>query len=244
MGTERARNSAVRNKSGNGGNENTSGKSEPEVKESASGTEKRTGTEPGTVARTGTQTGTEKRAGTKEKADNKTVNPTDLEPDDIYERDEQGNIVYRADGVTPRRKRGRKKGAQSTASVSSASKPKRAKSGDNTVAVEMLAAQFQILNTGLAFLTKFDDFKLDDSEAMQMAEASALVMEQFDYTPDPKVAAVLGLVTTTSMIYGPRVYLYRKHIEKKRKEKREQQEQMQDERAVIRGPMNMSQFTG
>lgn len=115
------------------------------------------------------------------------------------------------------------------------------------MATEMLAAQFQILNTGIAFLTQFDDFKLSDGEAMQMASATANVMEQFDYVPDPKVAAVLGLVTTTSMIYGPRVWLYRSHKEKQRKEKLEKNRIVADEKAAtgeIPHPFNLGQFNG
>lgn len=114
----------------------------------------------------------------------------------------------------------------------------------------MLAAQFQILNTGIAFLTKFEDFALDDSEAVQMAEATANVMAQFDYVPDPKVAAVLGLVTTTGMIYGPRVYLYQKWRAEKLAAKREAQIARANEQAAspdgpfYQPPMNLGQFSG
>jgi hypothetical protein len=44
-------------------------------------------------------------------------------------------------------------------------------------------------------------------------------MEQFDMTPDPRFAAIAGLVTTAGMIYGPRVYLYREQQAIKRKQK-------------------------
>jgi hypothetical protein len=186
--------------------------------------------------------------------DNATVKPTALAPDD-FERDAAGNVVMQADGVTPRRKRGRKKG-QSTGAATAAPKstPAKSDSARAAVATEMLAAQFQILNTGIAYLTKFEDFKLDDSEAMDMAKATANVMAQFDYVPDPKVAAVLGLVTTTSMIYGPRLYLYRRHIAAKTLERREAVIAAADERAANgtqfepglypNGPLNTGQFSG
>jgi hypothetical protein len=155
---------------------------------------------------------------------------------DNYERDEAGNIVYSADGVTPRKKRGRKPGQQYGASSNSSPKPKVTKTGDRAgMAVEMLAAQFQILNTGLAFVTKFDDWNLSDPEAMDMATATANVMSQFDYMPDPKVTAVLGLVTTTSMIYGSRVYLYRKHLAEMRAERIRQRNAAADHAAANGG---------
>lgn len=117
------------------------------------------------------------------------------------------------------------------------------------MAVEMLAAQFAILNTGLAYLTRFEDWKLEDEEAMQMANAAANVMAQFDYMPDPKVTAVLGLVTTTSMIYGPRMYLYRKALAERREANQTARNMAADERAANGagypgGPMNYGQFSG
>ncbi len=185
-----------------------------------------TGAAPGTGAATGApETGTN---------NHETIRPADLAADN-YERDASGAIVYGADGVTPKKKRGRKRG-QRYGAAPDASKPRPARERA-VIATEMLAAQFQILNTGIAYLTSFPDFKLDDDEALQMATATANVLEQFDYVPDPKVAAILGLVTTTSMVYGPRMYLYRKHIAKKREEKSERRDAAAQEQ-----PMNNGQF--
>jgi hypothetical protein len=175
-----------------------------------------------------------------------------LTPDN-YERDAAGNIVYQADGVTPRKKRGRKPGQSYGGGSATApkSKPAKTDTARAAVATEMLAAQFQILNVGIAYLTKFDDFKLDDSEAMQMAESTANVMAQFDYVPDPKVAAILGLVTTTSMIYGPRCYLLGKHRQALKAEKARGRIESADEQTAtgfsqpgFTGPMNTGQFSG
>lgn len=183
------------------------------------------------------------------KANHATVNPVSLAPDD-FERDDSGAIVYKADGVTPRRKRGRKAGASITAKVTAPkSTPAKTDAARAAVATEMLAAQFQILNLGIATFTKFEDFKLDDSEAMEMAKATANVMAQFDYVPDPKIAAVLGLVTTTSMIYGPRVYLFNKDRAQKKAARREAGIVAADDRAANSsafpdGPLNMGQFSG
>lgn len=186
-----------------------------------------TGTGNDSAGNAGTGNGTGNASGKSEAGNNATVNPADISAN-IYARDENGNIVLKANGE-PAKKRGRPVGGggdglpKSSAAKSSAPKSKPAKGDDQraAIATEMLAAQFQILNTGIAFLTKFDDFRLDDDEATKMASATANVLAQFDYVPDPKIAAVMGLVTTTSMIYGPRVYLYRQF----RKEKIEQQKQ-------------------
>jgi hypothetical protein len=72
-----------------------------------------------------------------------------------------------------------------------------------------------IVHVGLASVTKTPELVLEEDEAKSLAMASANVLEQFDITPDPRVTAVLGLVTTCGMIYGPRVYLIR---ERKREE--------------------------
>lgn len=157
-------------------------------------------------------------------------------------RDGDGQPILKRDG-TPARKRGRKPGSGSGTSGGGSGTSNRAGGGtsreksakDNSAlntSVQMLAAQFQILNMGVAFMTKFDDFALEDAEAMQMAKSTAAVMEQFDYTPDPKIAAVLGLVTTTSMIYGPRIYLYRQHLEKRNQQRQQKRAQKADEKAA------------
>lgn len=204
-----------------------------EERESDNGSAGTTGT--GTSAGTGTESSSSASS-----ASNSTVNPADLA--DIYQTDAEGNIVYKANGE-PAKKRGRKKGQ--TAGTTSTKIPRQ---GDKTaIAVEMLAMQFQILNTGLAFLTRFDDFRLEENEAMSMAVATANVMEQFDFTPDPKIAAVLGLVTTTSMIYGPRIYLYKSHLAKQAKEKKAsvpipEKEEGHEMNWMKPGPFNTGQF--
>lgn len=252
MGERNAGNSTNGNPGGNGGNADATGKGAPK----SQGGENGPGPDAGPVASTGTPAGPGSDAGPvasapakSGKANHATVNPVSLAPDD-FERDDTGAIVYKSDGVTPRRKRGRKAGASITAKATAPkSSPAKTDAARAVVATEMLAAQFQILNLGIATLTKFEDFKLDDSEAMEMAKATANVMAQFDYVPDPKVAAVLGLVTTTSMIYGPRVYLFNKDRAQKKAARREAGIVAADDRAATSsafpdGPLNMGQFSG
>ena len=159
------------------------------------------------------------------------VNPSELAGDtSAYQTDANGNVIYKADG-TPAKKRGRKPGQTNSAEPIKA-KPKNKADNRLATSVEMLAAQFQILNTGIAYLTSFEDFKLTDNESLQMANATANVMDQFDYVPDPKIAAVMGLVTTASMIYGPRIYLYNSDRKKKQKAKVTAKVKAADENAV------------
>lgn len=264
MGEGRARGAAGGNPGANSGDKLDAGKADAENqggKSGAAGTGDAAGTGAGAAADAAGAAGASDAAGTAPKADapnNATVKPADLAPDQ-FERDANGAIVYASDGVTPKRKRGRKPGGQSaTASAAPKTKPAKTDAARGAVATEMLAAQFQILNTGIAFLTKFDDFALDNSEAMQMAEATNNVMAQFDYVPDPKIAAVLGLVTTTGMIYGPRLYLYRKWLAEKQAENRARRNALADEAAANAaasggygdfgggntGPINLGQFSG
>lgn len=159
---------------------------------------------------------------------NSSVNPSEIAGETArYQTDNQGRVIYNKDG-SPAKKRGRKPG-QSPKVETAAPKAERKIAANGT---EMLAAQFQLLNMGIAYLTNFDEFKLSDTEAMQMSKATANVMEQFDYVPDPKITAVLGLVTCTSMIYGPRIYLYRKELDRRASEKVAKVNQVADENIV------------
>jgi hypothetical protein len=151
----------------------------------------------------------------------------------VYQTDAGGNVIYKADG-TPAKKRGRKPGQVSASQSVSGAKPKAKNADANklSMSVAMLAQQFQLLNTCVAYVTQFDDFKLSDGEAEQLAASTATVLEQFDFTPDPKVAAVMGLVTTASMIYGPRIYLYKNARTNKKEKKAAEKIERADEATV------------
>jgi hypothetical protein len=78
------------------------------------------------------------------------------------------------------------------------------------------------LHIGLAAATKTPELALEDSEAENLAKATATVLTEFDIRPDPKIEAVIGLVTAASLIYGPRVYLI---TERKKQEARDRQKE-------------------
>jgi hypothetical protein len=66
---------------------------------------------------------------------------------------------------------------------------------------------------------------LDNSEAENLAKATATVLTEFDIRPDPKVEAVIGLVTAAGLIYGPRVYLITERKKQETQERRREQQQ-------------------
>lgn len=112
---------------------------------------------------------------------------------------------------TFRKKRGRKAGTGNGAS--------RGKASDYSASLDAFTGMLAIVHVGLASVTKTPELVLEEDEAKSLAMASANVLEQFDITPDPRVTAVLGLVTTCGMIYGPRVYLIRERKKEERENK-------------------------
>lgn len=110
-----------------------------------------------------------------------------------------------ADG-SYRRKRGRKPGSGNRSS----------RQADNSTSVEALSRILAIVHLGIASATKTPELSLDESEAESLAKATANVLEQFDIRPDPKIEAVVGLVTTASVIYGSKYYMIR---QRKKEEK-------------------------
>lgn len=97
-----------------------------------------------------------------------------------------------------RRKRGRKSNSASSGNRTKA---------NNQASIEGLTRMLAIIHIGLASATKTPELKLEDDEAEALAKSTAVVLEEFDIRPDPKIEAIIGLVTTAGMIYGPRVYL-------------------------------------
>lgn len=117
-----------------------------------------------------------------------------------------------------RKKRGRKAGSGGSNS-SSGTRTK----AQNTASVEGLTRILAILHVGLAAATKTPEMVLEDSEAENLAKATATVLTEFDIRPDPKVEAVIGLVTAAGLIYGPRIYLITERKKLEAEERRKEQ---------------------
>lgn len=158
------------------------------------------------------------------------IDPASLAGADEFQRDEHGNLVYGVSGK-PNRKRGRKSGSGSGTSGSTGAKSVARNSQAVAIGLDTFSQSLMIVHMGLASFTGFDKFALEKKEADNLAASVANVMDQFDMTPDPKFTAVVGLVTTASMIYGPRIYLYKAHKSTKEKEKKPEP-----------APNNVSQF--
>lgn len=124
---------------------------------------------------------------------------------DDYARNPDGSIKRNKDG-SPQRKRGRKSGSGGSGGNFKAS------TGGNKAlkdSIDSLSQIIGIVHLGLSSVSKCPELKLDASESEALAKATANVLAQFDVTPDPKVTAVVGLVTTAGTIYGPRAFLIR-----------------------------------
>lgn len=104
-----------------------------------------------------------------------------------------------ADG-SYRKKRGRKANGSGPSRSSG-------KKADNQASVEALTRILTIIHVGIAGVTKTPEMKLEDDEAESLAGATSNVLAEFDIRPDPKIEAIVGLVTVSALIYGPRIYL-------------------------------------
>jgi hypothetical protein len=94
----------------------------------------------------------------------------------------------------------------------SGSRNPRKSSAENKASVETLSRILAIVHTALAGVTKAPELELEEKEAESLAGATANVLSQFNIAPDPKIEAIVGLVTVAGMIYGPRVYLIRERL--------------------------------
>ena len=162
------------------------------------------------------------------------IDPGSIEYGDDYERDGNGNLVIGSSGK-PRRKRGRKSGGNYSGSGGTGAGSAKSSKGNNQAlmsGIETLSQTFLIVHMGLAKFTDFKDFELEKKEADNLAGSLVNVMEQFDITPDPKWTAITGLITTSAMIYGPRIVMYRIDADNKRQMRR------------AKKPDNSGQFDG
>ena len=101
-----------------------------------------------------------------------------------------------ADG-SYRRKRGRKPGAGNTAN------PGNRKKADHTASIDALSNILVVLHTGIAGATKTPEVAIDKDDADTLARATSNVLAEFNIAPDPKIAAVIGLVIAAGSVYGP-----------------------------------------
>ena len=109
-----------------------------------------------------------------------------------------------ADG-TYRRKRQRK-GTRGERTASIRSK------ADLSASIDGLSKTLMVIHVGLAEMTKTPELVLQETESSALATSIANVLSEFDITPDPKIQAIIGLLMTGGMIYGPRMYLIRTRL--------------------------------
>lgn len=88
----------------------------------------------------------------------------------------------------------------------------RTSKADLSASIEGLTKVLLVMHIGMAEMTKTPELVLTETEANTLATSTANVMDQFDITPDPKIQAVVGLLMTAGMIYGPRLYNIRERV--------------------------------
>ncbi len=97
-------------------------------------------------------------------------------------------------------------GEASTASLEPVKK--RGRKGKKT-APHVLAGQIRALHMIAANMTGVGEILLSDPEAEMLAGSIVEVMEQYDFSPSGKVAAIIGLVGALGVVYVPRLMLVR-----------------------------------
>lgn len=123
---------------------------------------------------------------------------------DEFERDGDGNIKRNRDG-SPRRKRGRKSGYNSAGR--SAGSGKTQSKDDLKRSIDALSNILMVSHLGLSGIVP--ELALEKDDADLLANAAVPVLEQFDFTPDPRFVAVFGLFAAMGKVYGPKAILYR-----------------------------------
>lgn len=114
------------------------------------------------------------------------------------------------------KKRGRAAGG-SGGSARPSARSNNPKKADHSASVNALSQTLMIVHAGIASMTKITELEIDNAESDALATSLANVLEHFDIAPDPKVQAIIGLVTTAGMIYGPRFYLYNERLKQSKK---------------------------
>lgn len=70
-----------------------------------------------------------------------------------------------------------------------------------------------IAHVTLAGVTNTPEMELSEDESKILASGIVPVLDQFDFVPDPKITAVIGLIAASARVYGPRVYLIRARLQ-------------------------------
>jgi hypothetical protein len=71
----------------------------------------------------------------------------------------------------------------------------------------------------MAMMTGIPELALQEQEAISLAKAIKTFSEEFDFAPNPKIMAALGLIGTAGMIYVPRLKPISQRLAAKRQQK-------------------------
>lgn len=114
-----------------------------------------------------------------------------------------------ADG-SYRRKRKRKSAGGTTTS-------NRSQKGSRSQAnIDGLTGVLLVVCAGLASVTKTPELEIDEGEGEKLARSYSTLMNEFNFQPNEKIAAIVGAVITTGYVFGPRMYLISERLKAER----------------------------
>ena len=71
---------------------------------------------------------------------------------------------------------------------------------------ESLAKQIKGGHFLIASVSGLPELIVDDKESKELAEAVIIFSREYDFTPDPKIMAIIQLAATMGFVYVPRVF--------------------------------------
>lgn len=77
-----------------------------------------------------------------------------------------------------------------------------------------------VVYMGAATFMDVPEMALSDDEAQEFAKATVPVLDQFNFIPDPKYAAIFSFLIVAGKINMPRYYFFRERMKEKAEEKR------------------------
>ena len=125
---------------------------------------------------------------------------------DPFIRDDAGNILYDVRGRPRKRRRSRGSGGRTKAQA-------------KKVPVDAMARLLAMGHSVIANLTKTPELELNDSEASMLARPLSEIFVLYDIQPPPQMLLAMEMLTATSYVYGPRMYMIRERRRQEREAK-------------------------
>lgn len=93
-------------------------------------------------------------------------------------------------------------------------KPKKTRKPKQVTDVKSFTNILVVAHAIAATTLKQPVLQLEEQEAQELSEAICKLLDQYDFTPNPKAAALINLVFVASMIYVPKLFQIRAQNQK------------------------------